>query len=339
MWELVGQDHILRRLEAGLKAGQLAHAYLLAGPQHVGKMTLAVELAKALNCLEQDGAPCGSCVQCTRIAAGNHADIRIVGVAPREEGDPTRTVIGIPEVREVLHQVSLKPYEGSQIVVIFDGVEALSDEGANALLKTLEEPPDEVTFLLLSSNEESLLSTIRSRCSLLSLLPVPQRQMIEALTARESVEVERAAELARLSRGCYGWAYRVLHGTEVWEAREQTLDRVYEVCRAGLAERFEYASELATQFSRERETARQVLFEWQRWWRDLLLIKEGAESYMHNADRDEELRLHATSVTTQQAVGFLERLQTTLEALDRNANPRLACEVLMLNLPKVAAGP
>ena len=209
----------MRRLEAGLISAQLAHAYLLVGPQHVGKMTLAVELAKALNCLEQAESPCGACIQCARIAAGNHADIRVVGVAQRDEGDPSRTVIGIPEVREVLHQVSLKPYEGSQIVVIFNGVESLSDEAANALLKTLEEPPDQVTFLLLTSNDDALLSTIRSRCSLLSLLPVPQQQMVEALTDRETVEVERAAELARLSRGCYGWAYRVLHGTEVWEAR------------------------------------------------------------------------------------------------------------------------
>ena len=337
MWELVGQDHLLRRLEAGLKADQLAHAYLLTGPQHVGKMTLAIELARALNCLERAGSPCGICVQCTRIASGNHADVRIVGVARRDEGDPTRTVIGIPEVREVLHQVSLKPYEGSEIVMIFDGVELLSDEAANALLKTLEEPPDQVTFLLLSSNEDVLLSTIRSRCSLLSLLPVPQAQMVEALTVRESVEPGCAVELARLSRGCYGWAHRVIHGTDVWEARERALDRIYEVCRAGLAERFEYANELAGQFSRDRESARQVLFEWQRWWRDLLLIKEGAENYLHNADRSDELRLHATGVTTAQTAGFLERIQKTLEALDRNANPRLACEVLMLNMPGTTA--
>ena len=323
----------MRQLEAGLQSGQLSHAYMLAGPQHVGKMALAIELAQALNCLEQVGPPCGTCVQCARIGAGNHADIRIVGVAPRAEGDSTRTVIGIPEVREVLHQVSLKPYEGSRIVVIFDGVESLSDEAANALLKTLEEPPDQVTFLLLTSNEDSLLATIRSRCSQLSLLPVPQKRMIDALMERESIDAGRAAELARLSRGCYGWARNALREPEVWEARDRVLDRVDQVCRSGLLERFEYAGELASQFSSERESARQELFEWQRWWRDLLLIKEGADNYLRNVDRAAELRLHATGVTTAQTVEFLERIHKTLEALDRNANPRLACEVLMLNLP------
>lgn len=343
MWDLVGQDHILRQLEFGLKWDRLAHAYLLAGPEHVGKMTLAVEIAKALNCTghpdRRQDSPCGVCSQCTRIAAGNHADVRVVSKvsgaeSSRSEREAARTVIGIQDVREVLRQVSLKPFEGSRIVVIFDGVESLSDEAANALLKTLEEPPEQVTLLLLTSNEDAILPTIRSRCRPLSLLPVPQPQMVEALVSRESCDPERAGELARLSRGCYGWARSILREPDLWEAREQDLDRLVQVCQSGLEERFAYANELATRFSRDRDLAQQLLFEWQRWWRDLLLIKEGADSYLHNADRSEELRLHATGVTTAQAVAFLERIDKTLIALEQNANARLACEVLMLNLPR-----
>ena len=335
MWDLVGQDYILRQLEFGLKWDRLAHAYLLVGPEHVGKMTLAIEIAKALNCLDQQDSPCGVCSQCTRIAVSNHADVRVVSKVSRAEGEAARTVIGIQEVREVLHQVSLKPFEGSRIVVIFDGVESLSDEAANALLKTLEEPPSQVTLLLLTSNEDAILPTIRSRCCQLSLLPVPQPQMVETLVSRESCDRERAGELARLSRGCYGWARSILREPELWDEREQVLDRLVQVCQSGLEERFAYANELATRFSRDRDSAQQLLFEWQRWWRDLLLIKEGADNYLHNADRAEELRLHATGVTTAQTVAFLERIDKTLTALEQNANARLACEVLMLNLPRV----
>ena len=334
MWDLVGQDHILRQIEFGLKWDRMAHAYLLIGPEHVGKMTLAIEIAKALNCLDRQDSPCGSCSQCTRIAAGNHPDVRVVSKVSRAEGEAARTVIGIQEVREVLRQVSLKPFEGSRIVVIFDGVESLSDEAANALLKTLEEPPDQVALLLLTANEDAILPTIRSRCRPLSLLPVPRAQMVEALVFRESCDRERAGELARLSRGCYGWAQTVLREPDLWDEREQDLDRLVQVCRSGLEERFAYASELATRFSRDRDSAQQLLFEWQRWWRDLLLIKEGAEGYLHNADRADELRMHATGVTTAQAVAFLERIDRTLKALEQNANARLACEVLMLNLPR-----
>ena len=171
MWRVYGQDSLLRRLEAELREGRTAHAYLLAGPPHVGKMTLAINLAQALNCLEDRGEPCGDCVHCTRIASGQHADVRIVGV--RRSGDgPARTVIGIGDVKDALRQVNLNPYEGRRTVVIFDEAETMSEEAANALLKTLEEPPPQTLLILLTSQEDRLLPTIKSRCSRIEEIPL-----------------------------------------------------------------------------------------------------------------------------------------------------------------------
>ena len=163
MWQIYGQPHILTQLESGLKEGRMAHAYLLVGPPHVGKMTLAISIAQALNCLQGPGEPCSDCSQCTRISQGLHADVRVVGIRPSEEDGPTRTVISLGDVKDVLRQTYLNPYEGRNSVVIFDGAESMSEEAANALLKTLEEPPEHVTILLLTTNEDYLLSTIRSR--------------------------------------------------------------------------------------------------------------------------------------------------------------------------------
>ena len=100
MWQIYGQPHILTQLDAGLKGGRMAHAYLLVGPPHVGKMTLAIRIAQALNCLQGCGEPCGECAQCTRIALGQHADVRVVGIGPSEEDGPTRTVIRIEDVKD-----------------------------------------------------------------------------------------------------------------------------------------------------------------------------------------------------------------------------------------------
>jgi DNA polymerase-3 subunit delta' len=335
MWQIHGQDHILKQIEPSLKQGRLAHAYLLVGPPHVGKMTLALSLAQSVNCLQGRDVPCGDCAQCRRIAQGNHADVRVVGIVQRDENSPTRTVIGIGDVKEALHQVNLKPYEGACTVIIFDGAEFMSEEAANALLKVLEEPPPQVLILLLTSNEEALLSTIKSRCRRLGLLPVAKDQIVESLQVEHGVAPELAERLARLSRGCLGWAINAARDPQILEQREADLARIGEICQSTLEERFSYAAELAARFYRDRDSTREILYLWLGWWRDLILIKEGAEQYVRNQDHLNQLRLQATRLTTSQIVGFIKLLQGTLEALDSNANARLALEVLMLNLPPV----
>ena len=392
MWQIYGQDHIIRQLDAGLKTGRLAHAYLLVGPPHVGKMALALNLAQAVNCLgsrsgtgieasgiaaseiavvemggpEMDGglfggapdglpavaansapdslsadvpagvpvdAPCGDCIQCRRIAEGLHADLKVIGVGIGEEEGPARRDIRIDQIREIESFLNLTAYEGSYKVVILDGAELLNTAAANALLKTLEEPPVNVLLLLLTSNEDALLSTIKSRCRFLYLKPVAKSELADKLVAGYAAAPEMAEQLARLSRGCLGQAVNALQDGQILEQREADLERLEEVCEGGLDARFNYAAELAARFNRDRDATRELLYLWLRWWRDLLLIKEGAEQYVHNADRIIPLRLQATRLTTAQVVAFIKRLNLTLEALDRNANARLALEVLMLNLP------
>ena len=392
MWQVYGQDHIIRQLGAGLKTGRLAHAYLLVGPPHVGKMALALNLAQAVNCLgsrsgtgiaaagiaaagiaavemggpEMDGglfggaqdglpaaaansapdslagglpagvpvdAPCGNCIQCRRIAEGLHADLKVIGVGIGEEEGQSRRDIRIDQIREIESFLNLTAYEGSYKVVILDGAELLNTAAANALLKTLEEPPVNVLLLLLTSNEDALLSTIKSRCRFLYLKPVAKSELADKLVAGYAAAPEMAEQLARLSRGCLGQAVNALRDGQILEQREADLERLEEVCEGGLDARFNYAAELAARFNRDRDATRELLYLWLRWWRDLLLIKEGAEQYVHNADRIIPLRLQATRLTTAQVVAFIKRLNLTLEALDRNANARLALEVLMLNLP------
>ena len=336
MWSVYGQRHILRQLEPSLKQGRLAHAYLLTGPPHVGKMTLAVNLAQGVNCLPGPGIPCGECSQCGRIAAGNHADVRVVRVARREEGGPARTVIGIDDVKDLLRQASLKPYEGRCTVMVVEGAELMSDEAANALLKTLEEPPPQVLILLLTANADALLATIKSRCRTLELLPVAREEMARRLQEDYSVEAERAERLATLSRGCIGWAINALEDPQVWEQREADLEQIWEVCQSGLPERFNYANELATRFSRDRSAGRELLFLWLQWWRDLAMVKEGVEDCVRDRERLPQLRQQAAGLSTVEVVAFLRALERCLEALDSNANPRLALEVLMLGLPGAA---
>ena len=321
-----------------MERGRPAHAYLLVGPPHVGKMTLALDLARSVNCLQGMGVPCGECVQCTRISLGHHADVRIITVDQGESEGPSRTVIGIDDVKEVLHRVHLNPFEGASSVIIFDSAELMSEEAANALLKTLEEPPPQVLILLLTADEESLLATIRSRCRRLLLLPLPKEKMVEKLVTEHQVDPQEAEMLSRLSRGCLGEAISALNGDgEGQGQRDEELAKLIEMCGTGLDMRFNYASQLATQFYRDRSAVQHSLYFWLRWWRDLLLIKEGGEEYIHNTDRQNELHFQSSQLTTAEIVRFIKSLLETLEALVRNASARLALEVLMLDLPTTAA--
>lgn len=333
MWQVYGQDHILKQLEPSLAQGRLAHAYLLVGPAHIGKMTLALGLAQAVNCAQSQVAPCGDCSHCLRIAQGKHADVRVIGVTQRDENGPTRTVIGIADIKESLRQASLKPFEGRCSVIIFDGAELMSDEAANALLKTLEEPPPQVLILLLTANEDALLPTILSRCRRLNLQPVGKDQMVERLTVEHEVPLEMAQRLALMSRGCIGWAINAVNDPQILEQRAADIQQIKETCQIGLQQRFNYANELAVRFFRDRDSTKELLYLWLRWWRDLVLIKEGVEEYVQDQDELTHLRLQASQLSTLQIVGFIKALNQTLEALDSNANPRLALEVLMLNLP------
>ncbi len=341
MWTAIGQDHLLRRLSASRRAGRVAHAYLLTGPPHVGKMTLALDLAAAVNCADSnaahadaaDASPCGQCSACDRIRRGVFADLHVVAVG----GDPrVPTRISIQQIRDTENFLSLTPVEGGWKVVIIDGAESLSagqSESANALLKTLEEPPGHVLILLLTTNPNAVLPTIRSRCRTLDLRPMSGASLAEHLATAWNVEPERAEWLARLSRGCPGWAFRALADPSVLEDRADHLDRIAEAATAPLDERFAYANTLAGQFSRDRESVRQRLYLWQRWWRDLLLVKEGVGRHAQNTDRLDELAAQAEGVATGDIVAFLQRIQETLTALDANANPRLALECLMLAVP------
>ncbi len=333
MWTIYGQDHLLKRLEPSLRQRRQSHAYLLSGPPHVGKMALAINLSQAVNCLDGPGVPCGSCTQCTRIAQGRHADIRILAPGKGEEGRSARTVIGINEIKEALRRVNLNPYEGSTSVVILDGAESMSDEAANALLKTLEEPPPQLMFLLLTANDSAVLPTVRSRCQTLNLHPLSKEQMVERLITVHQATHEQAEQLYRLSRGCLGWAISALNDAQILEQRQADLEKLQETLDAGLQTRFTYANEVASLFGSDREAAKDLLALWLRWWRDLLLIKEGAEEFLHNMDHADYLRGQASGLSTPEIVQFINRLMQTLACLDSNVSPRLAMEVLMLNLP------
>ncbi|MFQ5924681.1 MAG: ATP-binding protein [Dehalococcoidia bacterium] len=326
MWQVMGHEKAVALLERSLRGGKLCHAHLFVGPPHVGKMTLALNLAQALNCQGEE-RPCGECPQCQRIARGVHADVQVVGLDGGME-------IGIDQIREVQHAASLKPFEGGERVFIIDGADHLSHEAANCLLKTLEEPPPNVQLILLAVNEGLLPPTVLSRCQKLELGPLPAPVVEEVLGQRWGVPVEQARVLARLSGGCLGWAVAASSAEGLLSERAQRLAALCHLAGVGRGERFAYAAQLANQFSRDRESVQEVLSLWLGWWRDLMLIKMGCGNFITNVDQEAKLCDEAQGYRLREIKGFAQSLQRAMEQLDQNANPRLVLEVLMLAIPK-----
>ena len=334
MWQIAGQDRVVSLLQRSLEKESLAHAYLFVGPPHVGKMTLALNLAQALNCPETD-PPCDECASCRKIASGNHADVQVIGLTRNANSDEAklRTEIGIDQIRQMQHAASLPPFEGKYKIFIIDRAEFLSIEAANCLLKTLEEPIGKVVFILLATSDGLLPATVVSRSQRLELSPLAATELETALHNRWDIELEKAKFLARLSHGCLGWALSAASDEGLLRQHTEKINALLNIVSADCEERFAYAAQLATQFSHNRGLVQEVLDLWLDWWHDLLLAKIGCNDVITNVDRLATLVEMTKDYRLAQIKAFINSIQAAKEQLRQNANPRLVLEVLMLDMP------
>jgi DNA polymerase-3 subunit delta' len=335
MWSIIGQKRAVALLQRSLETDSLANAYLFIGPAHVGKMTLALNLAQALNC-EADKPPCGQCNSCQKIVSAKHTDVQIIDLSHSSEpnGSRPRAEISIDQIRQVQHSANFPPFEGKYKVFIINEAEFLSLEAANSLLKTLEEPVGKVVYILLTTNKQLLPATVVSRCQMLELLPIPVTEIETALNTNWGIATGIATLLARLSHGCLGWAVSAALDDNLLNQRAEWLDRLLDIIDADCDERFTYSAKLAEQFSQNRGLVYERLNLWLDWWRDLLLVKVGLIDNVTNINRLGSLSDMTRGRSLTQIRGFIRSIQTAGEQLRKNASPRLVLDVLMLDIPE-----
>lgn len=339
MWHIVGQTRAVSLLQRALETESLAHAYLFIGPAHVGKMTLAVNLAQVLNC-EAAERPCGNCSSCKRIASSSHADVQIIGLTQNANSSEAkiRAEIGIEQIRQMQHAASLPPFEGSYKVFIIDSAEFMSNEAANCLLKTLEEPVGRVVIILLTVCDSLLPSTVVSRCQRLELHPLTAAEIEFSLDSRWGIEPGRAKLLARLSHGCLGWALSAAFDDSLLRQREEEIGKLLGIITADYEERFAQVAQLAVKFVQNRERVYEVLDLWLDYWRDLLLVKMDCSNIIINIDRLTTLVEMSQNYKLSQIKAFIDSIRAAGEQLRQNTNPRLVLEVLMLDMPGKEGG-
>lgn len=332
MRAVVGHQHAQALLVRAVMAEQVRHAYLLTGAEHVGKTTLAVEFAKLLQCqrrMATSDEPCGACDSCLRIAHGTHPDVTLV-----ERPAGART-LPVELVREMIRVANLSPSVGPWRIFIVPEVERMLLPSANALLKTLEEPPPGVVLLLTSAEPESLLATIISRCQVIQLQPLRVEEVAQALEARWQAAPFAAREVATLANGRLGWAVAAHQQPALREQRAQELGQITPLLGATRDERLRQAAVFAS----DSESARRVLELWLLWWRDVALAAHGATSLSSVGFAREEAERQGAQLGPERARDFLHALLDAQVALEQNANARLTYDVLMLRLPLVGATP
>ena len=337
--DLLGHEQVCRRLWQALDNDRLHHCYLFAGPEGVGKRTVAQRLAMAANC-ESVGPvllgpppprPCGHCIPCTQIAQGIHPDIIEV------ERDPSKKVamIGVEQAREVIRRLSLHRLSAQRRFVIIDPVDIMRREAANALLKTFEEPPQATTFILVTSRPTALLPTVLSRSVRVRFHPVPEESLETWLEARG---VEAPRRIARLSAGSPGRALSLLDGEA--DALSAAREELLLALSGGTADVMAYAEALVKGGKRETYEPRvnRLLQVLEHLLRDAVLVAGGRADALIDADGSVVAERWAKALWPSGITAVEAALADAHSQLAVHITPRLVLGALLTRLQRELGG-
>ena len=341
--DLVGQEHISRTLSRAVTSGQTSHAYLFTGPRGTGKTSTAKILARALNCAEGPTlTPCGVCDSCRSISDGSSMDVFEIDAASNR---------GIDEIRDLRESVKFAPTEGHYKIYIIDEVHMLTTEAFNALLKTLEEPPERVIFILATTEPHKVPATIQSRCQRYDFHRITVTEIRDRLiyVCKESdiaAEEDALGIIAEQADGGMRDALSILDQCMALAEGTLTAERVQEALGlVGRAWIRRMAGEIAArdaaaliaQLSELLQSGRelkQVLAELAQYFRRLMIAGVGgAVSAAELCAGDaEELRMDAAQFTQEEIMAILRRLNETMQELRTSPQPRIAVETLLIGL-------
>lgn len=338
-WPVWGHDEAVGALRREVVRDRVAHAYLVSGPDGVGKTAVATAFAQTICCQDESrpdrGVPCGACLACRKIARGVHPDVETFSLASQTvEADKggKGTTLTIETVRRLCAATALRPMEARRRVVLVDDAETMQGVAQEALLKTLEEPPSAVTIVLLADDAEALLPTIRSRCRPVALRPVPTTVVAASLVAA-GCPAERAGEIAALAGGRPGWALRAAADPSLLAAAREAVERALGWIGGSPYDRLVAAVRLGDGFSKRRAEVFADLETLLGVWRDALLLRADLPHYLTHrgyADRLAELARGWELDAVRRAVCAV---QTCIADLESNVRPRLAIESMVLQWP------
>lgn len=317
--DVIGHDHPKKLLQAAMSSDRLAHAYLFHGEDRIGKRLLAVRVAQALLCdvVSNPADGCGACRSCVQIESRSHPDFNVIHPDPEQ----TTPQIKIEQIRDLEQQIIYRPLIGDRKICLIDDADRMTIGAANALLKTLEEPPDHSLFLLVSGRAFALPATIRSRCQTLRFAAPAQTQIEAALILRRNLSPADARFLAILSEGRIGEALD--SDVEAMKSRQHEYSTLLAPSALYSISHLLNTAETLSKTDRAGEALAWL----QRWLRDILTVAVGgAIDHVLDLDRREMFATLAENVHVDALIDLLQHIDELQRQSTRNLNLHMALE-------------
>ncbi len=316
---IIGQDRAIRLITRMLGSDRLPHALLFTGIDGVGRQTTAKALAMAVNCLKGAGtSACTVCQSCKKLLSGNHPDVLIL--------KPAGAFIKIDQVRSLRRDLRFAPLEKGRRFIIINDAQTMNTEAANAILKILEEPPNNTHIILTATQTTDLLPTVVSRCCQIAFAPIPVEKIAERLVAEQGLDCDVATALAILAKGSLGRALSA--DSERWAVwRRRLLEQLSSFPTRSIHPLFAFAEALARDKNRLEDGLDTIVV----WFRDVLMYKLYPEKIL-NRDFMTDIERASKRTPVNALFKKITTVCATRRAIQRNVNPRLALEVMMLRL-------
>lgn len=318
---IVGQRLIVDSLRNAIKTGKIGHAYIFEGAEGIGKATTAMTFAKGIHCKNYNQDMCDQCVSCLKMDGNNHPDIKVI--------EPEGKSIKNKQIEEFQQDLLRKPYESDKKVYIIKNADVMTDSAQNRLLKTLEEPSLYAVIILISTNINNFLPTIKSRCQIVKFHPIGDNLMEEFLINRYGIEKDEAKILSAFSDGVIGKAINLKESEDFNIKREETIHTIKEILEKDPIKAFE----VVEFFQKYKDDVFEILDFILFWFRDLLLLAHtDSDIFLINRDKEDILYEHMKYVSYEKIGQIIKEIEKTKNDIKANVNYQLAIEIMLLRI-------